>query len=104
MPDSGSERVDGFILAAPFHRGALSTICRITGVDGRPPIPFPAIMKRPRSGVGEGAESVIGFETETRILPWLSRPMKFVLLTVLRRSMCSTAPKSARLCKQLRTK
>jgi len=74
MPDSGSERVDGFILAAPFHRGALSTICRITGVDGRPPIPFPAIMKRPRSGVGEGAESVIGFETETRILPALSGP------------------------------
>jgi len=72
MPDSGSERVDGFILAAPFHRGALSTICRITGVEGRAPIPFPAIMKRPRTGVGEGAESVIGFETETRILPALS--------------------------------
>jgi nucleotide-binding universal stress UspA family protein len=66
------DRIDGFVLAPPLHRGAMSTICRVVGVEGRAAPGFPAVMKRPRTGIGEGVESVLGFETEVRILPALS--------------------------------
>jgi eukaryotic-like serine/threonine-protein kinase len=69
---TGTE-LDGFRLGERIHSGAMGYIFRVTDQAGRDP-PFPMIMKVPRVGPGESGEGLIGFETETMILPALSGP------------------------------
>lgn len=71
-PSPRVRRVDGFVLGKALHRGAMSTLYEVHDVDGRAPLAFPAVIKLPRTRAGEGGESLLGFETEVRILPALS--------------------------------
>jgi serine/threonine protein kinase len=62
--------LDGFLLGECIHTGAMGRIFRVTGRDPG----FPMIMKVPRVGPGESSDGVIGFETESMLLPALSGP------------------------------
>lgn len=71
LPDPGSE-MDGFRLGARIHSGGMAIIY---AVDGGPSAPaFPAIMKVPRLGPGEPAESVVSFEVEQMVLGAVKGP------------------------------
>jgi len=62
--------IDGFRVVELVHSGAMGYIFRVTGPDTA----FPLLMKAPRIGPNEPPEALIGFETETMILPALSSP------------------------------
>jgi serine/threonine protein kinase len=62
--------VDGFVIGAQVHVGAMSALYRVT----RPSDARPLVMKLPRVGTGASRESVVAFETEAAILPVLSGP------------------------------
>jgi len=64
---TGSE-LDGFRLGEHIHTGAMGEIFRVTGRDTG----FPMIMKLPRSGRGASQEGLLGFETESLVLPALT--------------------------------
>ena len=62
------DQVDDFLVWEPLHSGGQSTIYRVTG----PSDDAPLLMKVPRLRVGDYHEGLIGFETESLILPQLS--------------------------------
>ena len=61
--------IDGYRVGERIHVGAQSQIFRVSG----PVRDFPMIMKVPRIGPLEPSENLISFETETVILPTLTR-------------------------------
>jgi serine/threonine protein kinase len=65
------EVVDGFRLVAPFGDGGTALLFHVEAVD-RPDPGFPLLMKIPRVGSGQPAESILGFEMEAMILPMLA--------------------------------
>jgi nucleotide-binding universal stress UspA family protein/predicted Ser/Thr protein kinase len=67
-PESGSE-IDGFLLGERIHTGTMGWIYRLMGSQG----PLPLIMKIPRSGPGERAVNVVGFEVERMVLGALAQ-------------------------------
>ena len=68
------EEIGGFLVGERLHAGALGAIYRASPGAGRPPLPFPVILKTPRAGRGDGGEGLLGFRTETMVLPILSGP------------------------------
>ncbi len=62
--------IDGFRVAERVHAGGMSVIYRVTGRDAG----FPLLMKVPRLGYGEPAESVISYEVEQLVLAALKGP------------------------------
>ncbi len=61
--DPGTE-IDGFRIEQQIHSGGMAVIYRVT----RPDLDFPIVMKVPRLGFGEPAESVVSFEVEQLVL------------------------------------
>ncbi|HEY6908557.1 MAG TPA: bifunctional serine/threonine-protein kinase/universal stress protein [Myxococcales bacterium] len=62
--------VDGFTLGRRIHKGAQGHIYAVERAGAG----FPMLMKVPRLGAGESAESLLGYRTEEAILPLLSGP------------------------------
>jgi nucleotide-binding universal stress UspA family protein/predicted Ser/Thr protein kinase len=56
--------VDGFRVEERVHAGGMAVIYRVTGPD----VGFPLVMKVPRLGPGEPAESVVSYEVEAMVL------------------------------------
>ena len=67
-------QIDGFTLGERVHASALATIYRVAGFPAEKPLGFPAIIKLPRLAAGEGASPLLGFQTESLILPVLASP------------------------------
>ncbi|HET7824946.1 MAG TPA: protein kinase, partial [Anaeromyxobacter sp.] len=63
--DPGTE-LDGFRIGPHLHVGGMAIIYPVEGGPAAPP--FPSIMKVPRLGPGEPAESVVAFEVEQTVL------------------------------------
>src|SRR6478736_1429051 len=68
------EVVDGFVIGARVHAGAMAELYRVQYAGDRPDPGFPMVMKVPRMGGGEGAENLVGFEVEQQILQVLDGP------------------------------
>jgi len=68
------QEIDGFLLGERLHSGTLSAIYRVTPAATRAQAQAPLIMKLPHTGVGEGGQGLLGFETEATVLPMLSGP------------------------------
>jgi nucleotide-binding universal stress UspA family protein len=68
------EEIDGFLVGARVHAGAMAELYRVGYAGGRADPGFPMIMKVPRMGGGEGAENLVGFEVEHQILQVLEGP------------------------------
>lgn len=70
--------IDGFELGHNIHAGGMAHIYAVQhapGPDGsRRESEFPMAMKIPRMTAGDGAETIVSFETELTILPSLSGP------------------------------
>jgi len=62
--------IDGFIVGAPVHAGALSNVFWVEKAG----LARPLIMKLPRLGADQPSESIIGFQTEATIVPTLKGP------------------------------
>ncbi len=62
--------IDGFRIERPLHAGGMAVLYEVTGRD----VGFPLVMKVPRLGFGEPAESVISFEVEQLVLAALEGP------------------------------
>jgi nucleotide-binding universal stress UspA family protein len=67
-------QIDGFILGERVHSSAMASIYRVAGAPASKPLGFPAIIKQPRIAAGEGASPLLGFQTESLILPMLASP------------------------------
>lgn len=68
------EVLDGFIVTGHFHSGAMAHIYDVKFADGRPDLGFEMVMKVPKMTAYDGPETIVGFETEMRLLPLLSGP------------------------------
>jgi eukaryotic-like serine/threonine-protein kinase len=66
--------IDGFVIGARVHAGAMAEIYRVRYDGGRADPGFPLMMKVPRMGGGEGAENLVGFEVEHQLLQALHGP------------------------------
>jgi eukaryotic-like serine/threonine-protein kinase len=66
--------VDGFVVGARVHSGAMADIYIVHYEGGRPDPGFPMVMKLPRMGRGEGAENLLGLEVEQQMLQVLEGP------------------------------
>jgi nucleotide-binding universal stress UspA family protein len=73
LPTSGSV-VDGLAIGERIHTSGMGSVYRATAGPGHAPLAFAAVVKTPRAGRGEGADGLLGFQTETRVLPALSGP------------------------------
>lgn len=62
--------VDGFVIGARVHEGAMSVLHRVT----HPAETRPLVMKMPRLGSAASRESLVAFETERAVLPVLTGP------------------------------
>src|SRR4030095_830052 len=65
-------QIDGFTLGELLHSSAMGSLFRVAA--GPKPLGFPAIVKLPRIAAGEGASPLLGFQTESLILPVLASP------------------------------
>jgi nucleotide-binding universal stress UspA family protein len=63
--------IDGFRIEKQIHSGGMAVIYAVTGRDDPG---FPLLMKVPRLGFGEPAESVVSFEVETLVHAALKGP------------------------------
>jgi nucleotide-binding universal stress UspA family protein len=61
--DPGTE-LDGFRIEGQVHSGGMAVLYAVSAADA----PFPLLMKVPRLGHGEPAESVVSFEVEQLVL------------------------------------
>jgi nucleotide-binding universal stress UspA family protein len=68
--DPGTE-IDGYRVEAQIHSGGMAVIYAVTG---REDPGFPIVMKVPRLGFGEPAESVVSFEVEQLVHAALKGP------------------------------
>jgi eukaryotic-like serine/threonine-protein kinase len=66
------DRLDGFVVAGYFHMGAMAHIYDVKFADGAPDPGFPMVMKVPKLSSSDGKETIVGFETELRLLPLLT--------------------------------
>ncbi len=68
------DSLDGFRIVEALHAGGTAHVFRV--VDTRPngEHTLPLVMKQPRIGRGQPAESLLGFEMEAMILPALHGP------------------------------
>jgi nucleotide-binding universal stress UspA family protein len=64
--EPGTE-IDGFIVGERVHEGGMGSIYRVT----KPGVALPLVMKVPRVGAELTGESLLGYETESTILPVL---------------------------------
>ena len=64
--------IDGFRIGPWIHTGGMAIIYAVTGGPSDPG--FPTIMKVPRLGPGEPAESVVSFEVEQTVLAAVKGP------------------------------
>ena len=62
--------IDGFRIAELLHEGGTAWLYHVTPVDGAEP-GYPLVMKVPKVGAGQPAESILGYETEAMIQPAL---------------------------------
>ncbi len=62
--------LDGFRIGERLHEGGMATVWRVTRADIR----FPLVMKVPRLGISDDPAAIVGFETESIILPKLTGP------------------------------
>lgn len=62
--------IDGFRIVEELSDGGTSRLFRVVRADGADP-GFPMVMKVPKVGPGQPAESILGYETEAMILPAL---------------------------------
>jgi eukaryotic-like serine/threonine-protein kinase len=69
--DPGTE-IDGFRIGPRIHAGGMAHIYEVEGGPAAPA--FPAVMKVPRLGPGEPAESVVSFEVEQMVLGAVKGP------------------------------
>jgi nucleotide-binding universal stress UspA family protein len=67
--DPGTQ-IDGFRIEERIHSGGMAVIYRVSGGDAG----FPLLMKVPRLGFGEPAESVVSYEVEQLVLAALKGP------------------------------
>jgi nucleotide-binding universal stress UspA family protein/predicted Ser/Thr protein kinase len=67
--DPGTE-IDGFRIEAQLHSGGMAVVYAVSS----PAAEFPLVMKVPRLGHGEPAESVVSFEVEQMVLAALEGP------------------------------
>ena len=67
-----AQQIDGFTIGERVHSSAMASIFRVAGAAT--PLGFPAIIKLPRLAAGEGASPLLGFQTESLVLPVLSSP------------------------------
>src|SRR4029077_5006819 len=65
-------QIDGFTLGEMVHSSAMASIFRVAGAAPAKALGFPAIIKLPRIAAGEGASPLLGFQTESLILPVLA--------------------------------
>ncbi len=70
MPLPVGTRIGRFVVEAPLHTGGMGELYRASA-EGEP---SPLVLKLPRLGFGEPAESVIGFEVERTVLAALRGP------------------------------
>lgn len=73
LPETGDE-IDGFRIGPLIHSGAMGLIYAVTYAGDRPDPGFPMVMKIPRSGAGDGPETITGFEVEHQMLQVLTGP------------------------------
>jgi eukaryotic-like serine/threonine-protein kinase len=66
--------VDGFVVEARVHAGAMAELYRVHYESGRADPGFAMVMKVPRMGSGDGAENLVGFEVEQQMLQVLDGP------------------------------
>jgi nucleotide-binding universal stress UspA family protein len=52
----------------------MGSVYRASAGPGHAPLGFSAVVKTPRAGRGDGADGLLGFQTESRVLPALSGP------------------------------
>ncbi len=62
--------IDGFAIGERVHSGAMGDLYRVTHPEHAQPL----VMKAPRFRTGDSIENLLGFETESVILPQLSGP------------------------------
>lgn len=62
--------VDGYRVEGRVHAGGMAVLYRVSSPDSA----FPLVMKVPRLGPGEPAESVVSYEVETMVLAALGGP------------------------------
>ena len=62
--------IDGFTIGERIHSGAMGDLYRVT----HPQHPEALVMKAPRFRTGDSIENLLGFETESMILPQLTGP------------------------------
>jgi len=68
------DTLDGFVVERVLHVGAMARIYVVHFASGAPDPGFAMAMKVPRMGPGDGPETIVGFETEHRLLPLLTGP------------------------------
>ena len=68
------DTVDGFVVDGVLHAGAMARLYLVHYAQGARDPGFPMAMKVPRMGIGDGLETIVGFETEHRLLPLLTGP------------------------------
>ena len=61
------DEVDGFRIEACIHSGAMAHIYRVHAARGPGP-GFDLVMKVPRMGAGDGAETIVGYEVESQLM------------------------------------
>lgn len=66
--------LDGFVVDGVLHAGSMARIYEVHFANGPRDPGFAMAMKVPRMGVDDGPETIVGFETEHRLLPLLSGP------------------------------
>jgi len=62
--------IDGFTIGEPLHEGGMAVLHRVTQ-EGQE---FPLLMKVPRIGPGEPAETIISYEVEAMVMAALKGP------------------------------
>ncbi|MCE9657841.1 MAG: protein kinase [Burkholderiales bacterium] len=73
-PLGPGDTLDGFVVERVLHAGSMARIFAVHYAQGARDPGFPMVMKVPRMGSGDGPESIVGFETEHRLLPLLTGP------------------------------
>lgn len=71
--EPGAE-IDGFLVGECVHSGGMAHIYKVRYADPAREPAFPMAMKVPRMTGGDGAETIVGFEVEHRLLQVLTGP------------------------------
>ena len=64
--------LDGFTIGECIHSGGMAHIYQVGYTDAQQRADFPMAMKVPRMTTGDGAENIIGFEIESRLMQVLA--------------------------------